>query len=65
MTQLLNDLTQAMKTGLIDKNITSDERLQPKLFLNDRDRGEKVLSSILDTLGKFMDFQLDKALEPH
>jgi len=56
MTQSLNDLSQAIKTGLLDKGISSDERLQPKLLLNDRDLGEKVLSSILDALEKCDDF---------
>jgi len=56
MTQLFSDLSEAIKTGLLDKKISSDEKLQPKLLLNDRDIGHKVLSSILDSLGKCDDF---------
>jgi superfamily II DNA or RNA helicase len=56
MTQIFNNLSEAIKTGLLDRRIISDERLQPRLLLNDRDLGEKVLSSILDSLGKCDEF---------
>ena len=50
MTQLFGDLEEAIKTGFLNRSINSDERLQPKLLLNDPDRGEKVLRSILNAL---------------
>jgi len=56
MTQPFNDLSQAIKTGLLDRGVVSDSRLQPRLLLNDRDLGEKVLSSILNALSGCDDF---------
>ena len=50
MTQLFDDLEEAIKTGFLNKSISSDERLQPKLLLNDPERGEKVLGPILNAL---------------
>tara|TARA_Y100000588_G_scaffold382013_1_gene468680 strand:- start:283 stop:3219 length:2937 start_codon:yes stop_codon:yes gene_type:complete len=50
MTQLFGDLEDAIKTGFLNKSISSNERLQPRLLLNDPSRGEKVLGSILNAL---------------
>ena len=50
MTQLFGELEEAIKTGFLNKSISSNERLQPRLLLNDSSRGEKVLGSILNAL---------------
>ena len=47
---MFNNLEQALKTGFIDKHFSSDERLQPRLLLNDKCTGTKVLSSLLEAL---------------
>ncbi|XMB86582.1 DEAD/DEAH box helicase [Mycoplasmatota bacterium WC44] len=43
-------LLDGVKTSLIDCNIQSNESYRPKLILNDRDDGVKVLSSVIDEL---------------
>ena len=43
-------LSQAIKTGLIDKNIESSINLQPKIITNNFQNNEKVLSVINDLL---------------
>ena len=43
-------LSQAIKTGLIDKNIESSINLQPKIITNNFHNNEKVLSVINDLL---------------
>ncbi len=53
---MLNNLEQALKTGFIDKQFPSDERLQPRLLLNDKRTGTKVLSTLLEALGTCDEF---------
>ena len=48
--QMTNNLEQALKTGFIDKQFSSDERLQPRLLLNDKHIGTKVLGPFLEAL---------------
>ncbi len=43
-------LLQAIKTGLIDKNIESEINLQPKIITNNFNKKEKVLTVIRDLL---------------
>ena len=65
MTQLFGDLEEALRTGFLNRNISSDERLQPKLLLNNPDRGEKVLGPILNMLEQCDSFWFSVAFENH
>lgn len=53
----LNALTQGVKSGLLDFDGSDRTSLGPRLILNDRERGEKVLSYVLDNLEQCKHFR--------
>ncbi|MDB9744036.1 DUF3427 domain-containing protein [Fibrobacterales bacterium] len=47
---ILDDLTESIKTGFIDKGVISDELYQPTLLVNKKKPPQKVLSTIIEEL---------------
>ncbi len=44
------ELEDSLKTGFLDQYHPSKEDLRPKLLINNSDRGQKVLTSIISEL---------------
>ncbi|WP_044291097.1 DEAD/DEAH box helicase [Staphylococcus aureus] len=59
MSRLLNDFTQSLKKGFIDKDISHKGNYTPKLLVNNKN--EKVLSTIIDELQKCETFYFSVA----
>lgn len=58
---IYNEIINASKTGLLDKNIGSNITLVPKLILNDYSKGTKVLNEIISELRKCEEFLISVA----
>ena len=50
MDNLRDEITRAAKTALTDRNIESDELLQPKLIINEIDNEKKTLSYLVNRI---------------
>jgi HKD family nuclease len=61
MNELIQSFTKSLQTGYVDKSILSNLDYQPELLVNQKNPPKKVLSTILDELGKCNQFFISVA----
>jgi HKD family nuclease len=61
MSEFAEDLEKSLKTGFLDRSFDSQRQMQPDFILNDRIKGSKVLSYLLERLDVCDSFWLSAA----
>ena len=61
MDDLLNEFTNSLQTGYIDKSILSNKEYQPEILVNQKKPPKKVLSTILHEFENCSQFYISVA----